>query len=50
MPLFIDGRFELGVNYWASANATRMWRDWRPDEIEKDLAALAAAITGEGKE
>lgn len=41
-PLFIDGRFELGVNYWASANATRMWRDWRPDEIEKDLAALEA--------
>ena len=41
-PLFEDGRFELGVNYWASETATRMWRDWRPESIEKDLAALEA--------
>ncbi len=38
--LFEDGRFEFGVNYWCSETATRMWRDWRPDAVEKDLAAL----------
>ena len=36
------GRLELGVNYWSSFNATKMWREWRPDEIEKDLVALKA--------
>lgn len=41
-PLFEDGRFEFGVNYLASETATRMWRDWRPDSIEKDLALLKA--------
>jgi len=41
-PLFEDGRFEFGVNYWASETATRMWRDWRPESIEKDLATLEA--------
>ena len=41
-PLFEDGRFEFGVNYWASETATRMWRDWRPESIEKDLAVLEA--------
>ena len=34
------GRLELGANYWSSFNATKMWRDWRPDEIEKDFIAL----------
>lgn len=34
------GRLELGANYWSSFNATKMWRDWRPDEIEKDFVAL----------
>lgn len=39
-PLFEDGRLELGMNYWASETATRMWRDWRPESIEKDLETL----------
>ena len=35
-----NGRLVLGANYWSSFNATKMWRDWRPDEIEKDFVAL----------
>lgn len=34
------GRLALGVNYWASVNATKMWREWKPDEIEKDFLRL----------
>ena len=34
------GRLELGANYWSSFNATKMWREWRPDEIEKDFIVL----------
>jgi len=37
------GTFALGCNYWASHAGTRMWRDWRPAVVERDLAALAAA-------
>ena len=37
-----QGRFALGVNYWASHAGTNMWRDWRPDIVEKDLSALAS--------
>jgi len=35
-----SGRLELGANYWASRNATKMWRDWQPEEIEKDFLRL----------
>ena len=35
-----SGRLELGANYWASANATKMWREWKPAEIEKDFRRL----------
>ena len=35
-----SGRLELGANYWASANATKMWREWKPEEIEKDFLQL----------
>ena len=39
--MFLEpGRLELGANYWSSFNATKMWREWRPDEIEKDFVAL----------
>ena len=32
----------LGCNYWASHAGVRMWSDWRPQEVEKDLDAMAA--------
>lgn len=34
------GRLALGANYWSSHNATKMWREWHPEEIEKDFIAL----------
>ncbi len=33
-------KFAFGVNYWASDNATRMWRDFDAVTVEKDLIAL----------
>ncbi|HEY8498327.1 MAG TPA: hypothetical protein VIK90_03660 [Limnochordales bacterium] len=33
----------LGVNYWPGYAGPGMWRDFREDEIERDLAALRAA-------
>ncbi len=39
---FKDGTFFLGVNYWASHAGTMMWRDWRPEIVEKDMKELAA--------
>lgn len=33
--------FLLGVNYWASHAGVDMWRDWREDVVEQDLAFLA---------
>lgn len=33
-------KFAFGVNYWASENATRMWRDFDEKAIEKDFIAL----------
>ena len=35
-----SGNLQIGLNYWASDNATRMWKHWHPETIEKDLAAL----------
>lgn len=37
------GTFTLGCNYWASHAGTAMWRDWRPEVVDADLARLAAA-------
>ncbi len=34
-------RFDLGANYWASHAGLFMWRDWRPDQVERDFKALA---------
>jgi endo-1,4-beta-mannosidase len=36
-----QGSFVLGCNYWASHAGTRMWSDWRPDVVAKDLRLLA---------
>ena len=42
--VFQPGSFFVGVNYWGSQDGVRMWneRRWKPDEVEKDLAALAS--------
>jgi hypothetical protein len=36
-----QGSFVLGCNYWASHAGTRMWSDWRPEVVAKDLRLLA---------
>ncbi len=38
--LFQRGTFTLGVNYWASHAATRMWTQWDESVVEKDLENL----------
>lgn len=43
MELFASGKMAVGCNYWASHAGTAMWSDWRPDVVERDLAALAVA-------
>ena len=34
------GKLFVGLNYWASESATRMWRNWNPACIEKDFAVF----------
>lgn len=36
-----QGSFAVGVNYWASYSGIHMWRDFRPDVIEKDFKQLS---------
>ena len=36
--MFESGKLHVGLNYWASESATRMWRNYDPQVIEKDLA------------
>ena len=36
-------KFAFGVNYWASDNATRMWRDFDAEKVERDFIALKNA-------
>ena len=42
---FRPGSFFIGCNYWGSQHGIRMWRAdlWNAEEVEKDVAALAAA-------
>ena len=42
---FQPGSFFIGCNYWGSQHGIRMWRAdlWNAEEVEKDVAALAAA-------
>ena len=35
-----NGKLQIGCNYWASHAGTEMWKEWRPDIIEKDFALL----------
>ena len=37
------GEFVVGANYWASHAGTMMWRDWRPEVVDRDLTALSRA-------
>jgi len=41
--LLEQGKFITGCNYWASHAGTNMWRDWRPDIIEKDFDVLSSS-------
>lgn len=41
--LTAPGRFVVGCNYWASHAGTAMWRDWRPEVVDRDFSLLAAA-------
>ena len=40
---FEPGCFEVGLNYWASHAATRMWTEWEPETVRKDLECIAKA-------
>lgn len=39
--LFEKGTMSLGVNYWASHAATRMWTEWDEKVVAKDIRKLA---------
>ena len=39
--LFGQGKFFIGCNYWAKHAGMYMWRDWRPETVEAEVAALA---------
>ena len=39
---FAPGRIATGCNYWASHAGIRMWRDWRPAQVERDFDLMAA--------
>ena len=36
-----SGRITVGVNYWASHAATKMWRKWDAKVVDEDLRVLA---------
>ena len=40
--LFTPGTFFTGCNYWAGHAGMMMWRDWRPEAVEREFAAFAA--------
>ena len=40
--LFTPGTFFTGCNYWAGHAGMLMWRDWRPDVVEREFNDLAA--------
>lgn len=39
--LFKKGTISLGVNYWASHAATKMWSEWDESVVENDIKRLA---------
>ena len=38
--MFDTGKLHVGLNYWSSAHATRMWKNYDSAVIEQDLALL----------
>ena len=40
MQMLEQGTMTLGVNYWASHAATRMWSQWDAAVVEQDFVAL----------
>lgn len=40
--VFGTGEFFIGCNYWASHAGIYMWRDWRPEQVEKDLDRMVS--------
>ena len=39
---FEPGKMAVGCNYWASHAGVYMWRNWNPQQVEKDFDLLAA--------
>lgn len=39
----INPSFFLGLNYWASDNATHMWEDFHPEVIQEDFRRIREA-------
>ena len=39
--LFDEGGFFVGCNYWSGHAGMYMWRNWNPEYMEKEIAALA---------
>lgn len=37
------GKFEYGVNFWASEEGIRMWRNWNEESVRRDIEALKEA-------
>ena len=33
-----EGKLTIGLNYWSSDQATRMWRHWNEETVERDFA------------
>lgn len=33
--------FLLGVNYWPTRQNIKMWKNWEPEEISKDITSLS---------
>ena len=40
---FEEGKLNVGVNFWASEEGIRMWRNWNEDGVRKDIEALKDA-------
>ena len=36
----LGGRFRLGVNYLPRHHGLRMWKDWKPEEIDNEFAEM----------
>lgn len=35
-----EKRFRLGVNYWPRHHGVRMWKEWKPEEIDTEFAEM----------